>query len=105
MNRIAAIPVVAAKALILVWRWGLAPVMGANCRFTPSCSAYAWEALGRHGILRGGWLTVWRILRCNPWGGCGDDPVPGSGTARHEACAPDNLEHPAADRRRQGHGA
>ena len=51
-------------------------VIGANCRFEPSCSHYALEALGRHGAARGSRLTVWRVLRCNPWCAGGHDPVP-----------------------------
>lgn len=47
-----------------------------GCRFTPSCSAYFIEAVELHGALRGCALGIWRILRCNPWGGCGYDPVP-----------------------------
>lgn len=47
-----------------------------GCRFTPSCSAYFIEAVERHGALRGCALGIWRLLRCNPWGGCGYDPVP-----------------------------
>jgi putative membrane protein insertion efficiency factor len=46
------------------------------CRFDPSCSTYALEALERHGALRGSWLSLRRILRCHPWGGMGWDPVP-----------------------------
>ena len=46
------------------------------CRFTPSCSQYAVEALQVHGVFKGGALSAWRLCRCHPWGGCGDDPVP-----------------------------
>jgi putative membrane protein insertion efficiency factor len=46
------------------------------CRFDPSCSSYALEALERHGALRGSWLTLRRLARCHPWGGTGWDPVP-----------------------------
>jgi len=52
------------------------PWVGHGCRFQPTCSAYALEALDTHGALRGGWLGLRRILRCNPWGGSGFDPVP-----------------------------
>ena len=47
-----------------------------GCRFTPSCSEYAAEAVRRHGARRGGWLALCRVGRCHPWGGCGHDPVP-----------------------------
>ncbi len=50
--------------------------LGGQCRFLPTCSDYAIEALQTHGAVRGSWLAAWRILRCNPWGGCGHDPVP-----------------------------
>ncbi len=46
------------------------------CRYEPSCSRYAIEALKRHGAVRGSWLTIRRLFRCNPWGGMGPDPVP-----------------------------
>lgn len=49
---------------------------GARCRYTPTCSAYAAEALARHGALAGSALALRRLCRCHPWGGCGPDPVP-----------------------------
>ena len=61
---------------VRVYRLLVAPVLGANCRFEPSCSVYAMEALCRHGAARGGWLALRRCARCQPWGGQGYDPVP-----------------------------
>jgi putative membrane protein insertion efficiency factor len=62
--------------LIRAYRYLVSPLLGNNCRFYPSCSSYAEEAIVRHGALRGGWLALRRLLRCHPWheGGC--DPVP-----------------------------
>jgi hypothetical protein len=54
---------------------------GSGCRFTPPCSAYALEAVRGHGALAGTWLAAKRVCRCQPWGGCGHDPVPPSGKA------------------------
>lgn len=56
-------------------RW-LSPLLPPVCRFTPSCSEYAAEAFSRHGFVKGSWLTLWRILRCNPFCAGGYDPVP-----------------------------
>lgn len=68
--------------LVLFYRWFLSPLKfaifgpGARCRFEPSCSGYALEALRRHGFFYGSWLALRRLLRCHPWGACGCDPVP-----------------------------
>ena len=61
----------------------LSPILGANCRYDPTCSAYAMEALEKHGALKGTWLAVRRISRCHPWGGWGYDPVPDAHDHRH----------------------
>ncbi len=62
--------------LVRIYQWTLRPFIGAHCRFEPSCSAYAIEALQSHGALHGAALSVRRILRCNPWTAGGFDPVP-----------------------------
>jgi uncharacterized protein len=63
-------------ALIQAYRYALSPLLGPSCRFHPSCSQYALEAVVRHGSLRGVWLALKRVLRCNPWHCGGHDPVP-----------------------------
>lgn len=65
-------------APIRAYRVILSPWIGNGCRFQPTCSAYALDALSRHGGIRGAWLTTRRICRCHPWGGHGYDPVPGA---------------------------
>ncbi len=76
----------AQKVLLLavrLYRWTVSPALvalfgpGAGCRFTPTCSVYAAEAVQSHGALMGSWLAAKRLCRCQPWGGCGHDPVPG----------------------------
>lgn len=62
--------------LIRFYQVCISPLKPASCRFSPTCSQYALEAFRRHGPVKGLMLTVWRILRCNPWGGSGYDPVP-----------------------------
>ncbi len=62
--------------LVRVYQVGISPLMPPSCRYEPTCSQYAVEALERHGALRGSWLTLRRLLRCHPWGGHGYDPVP-----------------------------
>ena len=64
--------------LVRLYRLAISPWLGSNCRFDPSCSSYAIEALQVHGILKGGWLAMKRIGRCHPWGSSGYDPVPRS---------------------------
>ncbi len=62
--------------LVWIYRIAISPLLGANCRFEPTCSVYAAEALKTYGAFRGGWLVLKRIGRCHPWGGSGYDPLP-----------------------------
>lgn len=62
--------------LIGLYRRVISPALPPACRFAPTCSEYGYEAIARYGILAGGRLAVWRVLRCNPFGGSGYDPVP-----------------------------
>jgi putative membrane protein insertion efficiency factor len=72
---------------IRAYRYVISPLLGPTCRFYPSCSCYAEEALQRHGAMRGSYLTVRRLLRCHPWHEGGFDPVPPS-TINNEAIKP-----------------
>ena len=63
-------------ALIGFYRRSISPMLPPSCRYTPTCSQYAVEAIQRHGALKGLYLAIRRILRCHPWGGYGYDPVP-----------------------------
>lgn len=74
VDRWAAIPLI---GLLRIYRLVISPLYGPTCRFYPSCSAYSLESLTRHGLVRGVRLTVWRLLRCNPWNAGGVDLVPG----------------------------
>lgn len=69
LARLLALPVRAYRAVFSPW-------VGHNCRYDPTCSAYALEALEKHGGIRGGWLAAKRVARCHPWGGMGVDDVP-----------------------------
>ena len=59
-----------------VWQQGPSRILPPTCRFKPSCSQYAIEAVEKYGAIKGGWLAAKRLLRCHPWGGHGYDPVP-----------------------------
>lgn len=61
---------------VYFYRACISPMFGPCCRFTPTCSEYALQALKKHGALKGSYLAIRRILRCHPWGGSGYDPVP-----------------------------
>jgi putative membrane protein insertion efficiency factor len=61
---------------VKLYQWVISPMIGPSCRYTPTCSAYTIEALKKHGPFKGFWLSLKRILSCNPWGGSGEDPVP-----------------------------
>lgn len=63
-------------ALLRGYRYALRPLLGSNCRFAPSCSDYASEAIARHGALKGAGLALVRVLKCHPWHPGGYDPVP-----------------------------
>ena len=63
-------------ALVGVYRIAISPLLPAACRYTPTCSDYAQQALRKHGAIKGSWLALRRLLRCHPWGGHGHDPVP-----------------------------
>lgn len=71
----------AALLLIRGYQRLLSPALGARCRYEPTCSRYAYEAVARFGVVRGGWLAVRRLGRCHPWHAGGYDPVPGGGSA------------------------
>jgi uncharacterized protein len=84
-------PTLAARALtvpIVFYRRFISPLFGPVCRYQPTCSAYALEALRTHGALRGGWLAVRRIARCHPFHAGGYDPVPPRKGERHDLTPP-----------------
>jgi putative membrane protein insertion efficiency factor len=61
--------------LLRAYKWAVSPMLPAACRFVPTCSEYAMEAVERYGALRGGWMALGRVLRCHPFAGAGYDPV------------------------------
>ena len=92
--------VLALSLLVWGWRLLLAPLVGPGCRFQPTCSAYALDALRQHGALKGCYLTLRRLARCHPWGGAGYDPVPkpevGAVRPGPETCHHGHLPAPLA---------
>ena len=76
MEKIVQIPANILILLIRIYQVTLSPFIGRQCRYVPTCSNYGIEAIKKYGAVKGGWLTVKRILSCNPWGGSGYDPVP-----------------------------
>ncbi len=64
------------RLLLHAYQWLVSPWLGPSCRYQPSCSGYAIEAIDRYGAMRGSWLTLRRLSRCHPMGGSGYDPVP-----------------------------
>ncbi|MFJ4157970.1 membrane protein insertion efficiency factor YidD [Pseudomonas sp. NPDC090233] len=80
MRKLALVP-------IQFYRYAISPLMANHCRFYPSCSCYALEAIETHGLLRGGWLTVRRLGRCHPWNDGGFDPVPPTPSSRTSSIA------------------
>ncbi len=85
-----------ASMLIRLYQWCVSPFMAPHCRYLPTCSDYAQEALAEHGPAAGGWLALRRICRCHPWGGSGFDPVP---KARHRG---ESAASPAASHLNRG---
>jgi len=64
------------SGIIGLYRYLVSPVLGPSCRFTPTCSEYAQTAVTRFGVIKGGWISIKRIVSCHPWGKSGYDPVP-----------------------------
>ena len=92
------LPARAVVGLLRLWQLLVSPVYGQTCRFYPSCSSYALEAVDRHGLLRGGWLALRRLGRCHPWNPGGVDLVPARGARRRrQVPAPIVLDGPAGD--------
>jgi putative membrane protein insertion efficiency factor len=75
-------------APIVLYRYTLSAFMGRECRYLPTCSEYAEDAIAKNGPWKGGWLALSRLCRCNPWGPSGYDPVPDLGHEHHPAWAP-----------------
>ena len=75
--------IVVPLTLIKCYQWFISPILGQRCRFHPSCSWYAIDALKTHGLVKGGWLSIKRILKCHPFNPGGVDPVPEPRNNKH----------------------
>lgn len=80
---------VAAQGVVRAYQLLVSPLLPPSCRYLPTCSEYALDALAHHGVLRGGGLALRRLARCHPWGGSGYDPVPPAATPAERATAAD----------------
>lgn len=70
--------------LVKVYQYAISPLLGSNCRYQPTCSTYAIDAIKEWGPFKGGWMGLKRISKCHPWGGHGWDPVPKKETAKKQ---------------------
>ena len=100
---LARLPRLAGRGLVTLYRYTLSPLIGPRCRHLPSCSEYADEAITRFGLWAGGWMTLARILRCQPWGTHGLDFVPAELPARGALVAAVALRALARDEREPDH--
>lgn len=86
--------------LVRAYQYTVSPLLGPVCRYEPSCSRYGFEALWRHGALRGSWLTLRRLSRCHPWSAGGVDPVPVPPSARNATPVEDQIDRPTPSPRK-----
>ena len=103
-RRLAQLPGLLVIGLLRLWQLLVSPTYGATCRFYPSCSCYAVEAVQGHGVIRGGWLAIRRVGRCHPWNPGGVDHVPLNARRRAQAGVP-ALEDPDSRGAEPGHRA
>src|SRR4051812_36290922 len=87
------LPAAAVVLALRAWQLLVSPLYGPTCRFYPSCSSYALEAVDRHGLVRGGWLAIRRLGRCHPWNPGGVDLVPPRARSAAPASAPHEERH------------
>ena len=91
------IPRYAVMALIKVYQLTVSPLLGPTCKYYPSCSHYGFEAVRRHGAIKGSVMAAWRVLRCNPWSNGGVDEVPAKGEPLFRATVPNPSNFTRSD--------